>query len=510
MLTIIAAVVTLFFAPFSAQDCVSAKDMTIGQRALIHPGALLNLREQPSASADLLEQLPGGDEVTIMDGPVCAEGYMWWSVDYRGAGGWVVESLIAPLPVDIWELGCPNNPPTQFRPGDDALVIAPAGLNLRSEPSTGEELVKPLTANTKLHLIDGPLCRQGYMWWQVQTGEDTGWVIENLNGNYTVLRVVNNVPLLRETTVFQLAPIDERVLQCPDDEKRISTLAFSPDGQRTAFVCDLIFYEIVADGEPEQVFELTQGLAVENMAYIGDRLLLVTRSGQSEIIDLETGELYSEFVVEVMSQERTAINRLWPFIAVRGAVGIQIVEPYSGTVMTTLPTPGKVIDFRPNGRWLAVDGGARQFEIWDVATKSIVMTLEHAGGNDGQHIGSVAFAPNGRLIATHNCIDAPNEFMPPCYREQIILWDIETKAPRNTWEVISVEEETTRIHQLAFNHDGSLLGVIVNRKELRFYNQSGAFIGTLGDECWQFWFTPDGTQVACQTPDEIRFWQVQG
>jgi hypothetical protein len=36
-------------------------------------------------------RIPGEDGFVVLEGPVCAEGYAWWRVDYNGTLGWTVE-----------------------------------------------------------------------------------------------------------------------------------------------------------------------------------------------------------------------------------------------------------------------------------------------------------------------------------------------------------------------------------------------------------------------------------
>ncbi len=54
-------------------------------------GADLNLRTEPSLDSAVLTQLQPGDAVTILDGPVEADGYTWWKMSTEdGTEGWAV------------------------------------------------------------------------------------------------------------------------------------------------------------------------------------------------------------------------------------------------------------------------------------------------------------------------------------------------------------------------------------------------------------------------------------
>jgi hypothetical protein len=55
-------------------------------------GANLNLRDSPSLQGKVLDRLPAGSKVTILEGPMEADGYYWWKMRTEaGLEGWAVE-----------------------------------------------------------------------------------------------------------------------------------------------------------------------------------------------------------------------------------------------------------------------------------------------------------------------------------------------------------------------------------------------------------------------------------
>jgi hypothetical protein len=55
-------------------------------------GDNLNLRELPTTQGKVLTKLRHGDEITILDGPVVANGYTWWKIKTNGdVEGWIVD-----------------------------------------------------------------------------------------------------------------------------------------------------------------------------------------------------------------------------------------------------------------------------------------------------------------------------------------------------------------------------------------------------------------------------------
>lgn len=76
-------------------------------RGYVLPGSANNMRGNPTTSAELVGSIPAGDWFTVNRGPVCADGFAWWEVDYQDTRGWTVEAgddgyWLAPCP----EMGC--------------------------------------------------------------------------------------------------------------------------------------------------------------------------------------------------------------------------------------------------------------------------------------------------------------------------------------------------------------------------------------------------------------------
>jgi WD40 repeat protein len=95
-----AGVLLLFSAsvmPGQAQgddvDCPGAlpSRLQIGKPAQATPGLPNNVRDQPLASGAKIGEIPAEAIFMVLEGPVCAEGYAWWRVDYDGLVGWTVE-----------------------------------------------------------------------------------------------------------------------------------------------------------------------------------------------------------------------------------------------------------------------------------------------------------------------------------------------------------------------------------------------------------------------------------
>ncbi len=59
----------------------------------------VRMRAEATTSGEVIEELRTGTELTIMDGPVTADGYEWWQVTTAsGATGWVVDTFLSLAP----------------------------------------------------------------------------------------------------------------------------------------------------------------------------------------------------------------------------------------------------------------------------------------------------------------------------------------------------------------------------------------------------------------------------
>jgi hypothetical protein len=68
-------------------------------------GLRLRIREEPGLDSNIITSMPRGTRMTVLEGPVCQDGYYWWNVEMeRGAlTGWMAEGeprlyYLEPLP----------------------------------------------------------------------------------------------------------------------------------------------------------------------------------------------------------------------------------------------------------------------------------------------------------------------------------------------------------------------------------------------------------------------------
>ena len=75
---------------------------------------------------------------------------------------------------------CKNAFYTRIEYNDEARVCSNLNVRLRTEPViVSSSRITSLPKGTKVYVIDGPACNDGYVWWFVQTESyDLGWIAE--------------------------------------------------------------------------------------------------------------------------------------------------------------------------------------------------------------------------------------------------------------------------------------------------------------------------------------------
>lgn len=183
--------------------------LSAGVVGRITPGAPNNLRTGPSRDNPRLAQIPAGNTVIILDGPMCAGGYTWWQVDYNGIIGWTVEGsgseyYIEPVqpPTAVVAASYPPYPRqcaqslvTRLTPNMRILTIR--SVRLRESPTSQAGIA--LADGTDMLTLGIPVCaflennpaQAELLWWPVRILEGTlegeeGWIAESSLNGYNV------------------------------------------------------------------------------------------------------------------------------------------------------------------------------------------------------------------------------------------------------------------------------------------------------------------------------------
>ncbi len=144
---------------------VSSGPFSIGDTVYVTSDTL-NVRSGPGTGYSIIDTISYGTNGLIIDGPIYANGYTWYEIEYVGGTyvGWVAGEYLG------------------YVSGGGGIYIgatvyvATDSLNVRSGPGTGYTIESTLSYGTEGYVIDGPVYANGYTWWQIEyLGGYVGW-----------------------------------------------------------------------------------------------------------------------------------------------------------------------------------------------------------------------------------------------------------------------------------------------------------------------------------------------
>jgi WD40 repeat protein/basic membrane lipoprotein Med (substrate-binding protein (PBP1-ABC) superfamily)/DNA-binding SARP family transcriptional activator len=319
--------------------------------------------------------------------------------------------------------------------------------------------------------------------------------------------------------------------------RRVSNLAFSPDGTRLATASQDGTVQVwnTSTGENLHVFSVEGGFSDVAFSPDGTRLITAGDDGRLIVWDRTTGEqllavhaarfrvlscAFSPDGTRILSGGIDPTARLWD--AFTGEELLELTE-HAGSVMgvafspdgTRLATnsydgmarvwdassgeelltltvyPDKLfrVAFSPDGKKLVVgsrtDSTAR---VWDATTGDEIVTLQ---GHRGPVLG-VAFSPDGKRIATGGG------------DRKAKIWDAETGQ-----ELLSLAGHTGPVYGVALSPDGMHLATSSEDGTVRIWNisLSEELFAILAPEgVFRFAFSPDGSSLAAGTGEDGAVW----
>lgn len=160
--------------------------LTVGQAARVSAPGGLNIRQAPSTAGVLVTRLGFGQRLSVLEGPISADGYIWWKVDDgQGNVGWGAQGNESEewLSDQVGDAQPVNRSP---RVGDRVRVTMEQGqlLTVRTVPGTSAVVATQVPNGSEFTVLAGPQSANGYFWFQIRSddGRVEGWAADGSDG----------------------------------------------------------------------------------------------------------------------------------------------------------------------------------------------------------------------------------------------------------------------------------------------------------------------------------------
>lgn len=409
--------------------------LVVGEQGRVSPGDANNVRSEPSVSGQRIGSLPGGAEFTVVDGPACSGGYVWWQIDYNGLVGWTIDGA--------------NGEQFLF-PADAAPADAVPMLSAAPEPPF------VLTTNvitrenvTQIRPVREIICEEK---------PDMSRIIAlSPNQRYIALDCQNDI------AVYDLA--EDRLMAILRSEEYAYAMQFAADNT-----------ELLTQTYPDrgggkvlfQRWDLTTGEQVDSWEADGDwdvtfmpdhSGVIVQQAEAFTLIDVDSYDVIStvdsreEFVFGPWNTDQEG-SQLAALTSARDAVGT-IWDIKANQVVTTFETPFYTavlpasLIFSPSGRYVVVGGcqvwigdgffcGSPEIHWYNAMSGALASRWKvpetHPGGNNMTEVKDMVFSPDGELLLAAG-------------RSSVFIYDVDSGE--------LIHEIETRNHDLEFSADGT-------------------------------------------------------
>ena len=174
-------------APPIPSTCDLPPLLSTGQRAVVSPGFANRVRVGATLNAAAIGSIEPGAVVNIEAGPVCADGYNWYSVRNENIAGWTVEGADGEYWL-LYYIDCPSSPPIRLTTNMSATVTEGRSRSIRNgvgDDNTQVETV--VVAGENFDITGLPQCdAAGIRWYPVRQDQIAGWIAAGSGDKYWI------------------------------------------------------------------------------------------------------------------------------------------------------------------------------------------------------------------------------------------------------------------------------------------------------------------------------------
>jgi hypothetical protein len=150
------------------ENCLTPRDFKIGDTVVLIGG--ISIRTEPNPDSALIIQFPERREFIVVGGPVCRDGFNYWNIQGHGLTGWAAEGRLAVYWMSlVRRAGEPLVPcltPLKLTRGEKFNITF--NVRVRSEPSLEGVTQTVVASGSRVTILEGPVCADGYNWWKVR------------------------------------------------------------------------------------------------------------------------------------------------------------------------------------------------------------------------------------------------------------------------------------------------------------------------------------------------------
>jgi WD40 repeat protein len=184
-------------------------------------------------------------------------------------------------------------------------------------------------------------------------------------------------------------------------------------------------------------------------------------------------------------------------------------DPNSGSQLRTLQGNSGFVNsvaYSPDGRTLAAGNEEKTISLWNVSSGQLLRTLQGQTDRDGEvekgasfgSVGSVAFSPDGRTLASGSDDSA------------VGMWNVASGHLLHTWR----DEDSLTVSSVAISPDGRTVAAGVDEDVKVLDLTSGSLLRTMKGHSFDVEavaFSPDGRILASGSDDEtVKLWDAGG